>query len=241
MLPWPAPANHPGPFLLAKNCKYGKCSLICFILALVYLERLAKKDDRFRLESSNAHRLILTSILLATKLTDDDYFNNAHFAKVGGIPAAELNKLELEMLKLLDFRLVVSLEELAAMISTLSAEPGLRVIQGQQLYVMSLPEQPPSCRSGITDAAGVCTSTEPAPASAVRRRSTFVDPDVRDRCHLDGCKKPSTHLQQMAVGEEKGACLDQEGAAVRRTRPHDRCAVGSCRPPDHLPQEAVYC
>lgn len=41
-----------------------------------------QKDEKYRLESSNAHRLLLTSILLATKLTDDDYFNNAHFAKV---------------------------------------------------------------------------------------------------------------------------------------------------------------
>jgi hypothetical protein len=44
-----------------------------------------QKDDAHRLVPLNTHRLLLTSVLLAAKLTDDDYFNNAYYAKVGAL------------------------------------------------------------------------------------------------------------------------------------------------------------
>lgn len=76
------------------------------MLALVYIDRLIVKGG-FELTSLNVHRVIITSVLLAAKFFDDTYYNNAYFAKVGGVPCNEVNALELEMLFFIGFHLHV--------------------------------------------------------------------------------------------------------------------------------------
>ncbi|CAA0828103.1 Cyclin-U3-1 [Striga hermonthica] len=39
---------------------------------------------------------------------DDSFFNNAYYAKVGGVSTSEMNKLEMKFLFSLDFRLYVN-------------------------------------------------------------------------------------------------------------------------------------
>lgn len=95
---------------MERLAKYTKCSPSCFILAYVYMTRLAKCEMALQPGRLNVHRLVLTTVLLATKYTDDHYFNNAFFAKVGGVSVVELNRLELEGLRLLDYRLDVTPE-----------------------------------------------------------------------------------------------------------------------------------
>ncbi|KAK9845763.1 hypothetical protein WJX81_001834 [Elliptochloris bilobata] len=85
--------------------KYAKCSPACFAMAFSYMERVSQVDPAHTLTLLNVHRLLITAVLLAAKLTDDNFFNNAYFAKIGGITTPELNRLELQLLKLLDFRL----------------------------------------------------------------------------------------------------------------------------------------
>lgn len=46
----------------------------------------------------------------ANTLTECRGYNNAYFAKVGGVSIAEMNKLEVKLLCSLDYRLHVSLE-----------------------------------------------------------------------------------------------------------------------------------
>ncbi|KAL5797818.1 hypothetical protein ACOSQ2_002638 [Xanthoceras sorbifolium] len=46
--------------------------------------------------------------MVASKMMDDVHYNNAFYARVGGVSNAELNKLELEVLFLLDFGVTVS-------------------------------------------------------------------------------------------------------------------------------------
>ncbi|XP_009760204.1 cyclin-P3-1-like isoform X3 [Nicotiana sylvestris] len=89
--------------------KYSNCSPSCFVVAYVYLERFLNLTDCL-LTSLNVHRILITSIVLAVKFVDDDCYNNAYYAKVGGITTAELNKLEMKFLAALDFRLHVSVE-----------------------------------------------------------------------------------------------------------------------------------
>jgi hypothetical protein len=43
--------------------------------------------------------------MLAAKFFDDQYFNNAYYAKVGGVPPGEMNSLEIEFLFMLNFNL----------------------------------------------------------------------------------------------------------------------------------------
>ena len=47
-------------------------------------------------------------MLVAAKFFDDQYYNNAYYAKVGGVPCAEVNSLELELLFSCGFSLHVS-------------------------------------------------------------------------------------------------------------------------------------
>lgn len=57
-------------------------------------------------------------------MTDDKYYNNAFFAKIGGIDVSELNTMELEMLKLLDFRTHVPTSEVRWLLLRLKARQG---------------------------------------------------------------------------------------------------------------------
>ena len=47
------------------------------------------------------------SVTLAAKYFDDQYFNNAYYARVGGVQTLEMNSLELEFLFLINFTLFV--------------------------------------------------------------------------------------------------------------------------------------
>lgn len=92
--------------------KYAKCSPACFVQALSLIFRLGKRDPAYQLNSLNVHRLVLTGVLLAAKFLDDHYYNNAFYARVGGVSTAEINRLEVDMLRLLNFRLLVQREEM---------------------------------------------------------------------------------------------------------------------------------
>ena len=89
--------------------KYASCSTECFILALIYVDRLIQRNN-FLLTELNVHRVVITSIMLAAKFFDDQYFNNAYYAKVGGVPASEMNSLEVEFLFRINFSLHVTPE-----------------------------------------------------------------------------------------------------------------------------------
>ncbi|KAK4845945.1 hypothetical protein QYF36_011069 [Acer negundo] len=54
------------------------------------------------------YKLLVTCVMVASKMMDDVHYNNAFYARVGGVSNAELNKLELELLFLLDFGVTVS-------------------------------------------------------------------------------------------------------------------------------------
>lgn len=66
---------------------------------------------QFIVNSYNIHRIILTSVRLANKYNDDNFYKNSYFAKIGGISCNELNELEKEYLFLLNFNLYVSLDD----------------------------------------------------------------------------------------------------------------------------------
>jgi hypothetical protein len=74
---------------------YSKCSEACFVVALVYIDRFIDAQE-IVVSPFNVHRLFITAILLATKLYDDEYYNNSYYAKLGGIQIKELNSLEAE-------------------------------------------------------------------------------------------------------------------------------------------------
>ncbi|XP_042474991.1 cyclin-P3-1-like [Macadamia integrifolia] len=87
--------------------KYSCCSPSCFVIAYIYIDRFIQRMD-VHLTSLNVHRLIITSVMVAAKFFDDAFFNNAYYARVGGVSTSEMNRLEMKFLFGLDFRLHVT-------------------------------------------------------------------------------------------------------------------------------------
>ncbi|KAK9001924.1 hypothetical protein V6N11_024619 [Hibiscus sabdariffa] len=101
--------------------KYAACSPSCFLVAYVYVDRFVQQTD-VHLTSLNVHRLLITSVLVAIKFIDDAFFNNAYYARVGGVTTAELNSLEMSFLFSLDFRLQVTVNTFQRYCSQLQKE-----------------------------------------------------------------------------------------------------------------------
>ncbi|CAN1246857.1 CYCP3-1 [Linum grandiflorum] len=78
--------------------KYSCCSPSCFVVAQIYVDRFVKQTN-VHLTSLNVHRLLITSIMLAAKFVDDAFFNNAYYARVGGISTGELNNWKEKLLQ----------------------------------------------------------------------------------------------------------------------------------------------
>jgi len=87
--------------------KFFGCSIECYVVGLVYIDRLVKHHPDIVVSPLSCHRLLITSILLAAKFQDDVFYTNTFYAKVGGLKLNELNVLEQRMLGLLDYRLFV--------------------------------------------------------------------------------------------------------------------------------------
>lgn len=96
---------------LMRIATYFQCSHECFVLSLVYIDRIVKLHPEFTISTLNIHRLLVTSVMLSAKFFDDVYYSNAYYAKVGGVRTNELNALETLFLKLIEWRLHVLPEE----------------------------------------------------------------------------------------------------------------------------------
>lgn len=107
---------------LIRIARYAGCSGECFVLALVYIDRIIKSNHNFAVNSLNVHRLLIIrfaiffcgisifSVMLAAKFFDDQYYNNAYYAQIGGVACEEVNTLEVEFLFMINFSLYVSVD-----------------------------------------------------------------------------------------------------------------------------------
>jgi hypothetical protein len=79
--------------------KHFLCSDECFVIALVYIDRVSKSNASMAVCDVTVHRLLLISVMLAVKFHEDKHFNNAFYGKVGGLALKEVNLLERVLLK----------------------------------------------------------------------------------------------------------------------------------------------
>ncbi|KAJ7548770.1 hypothetical protein O6H91_07G026100 [Diphasiastrum complanatum] len=93
---------------LERIFKYANCSTSCFVVAYAYIDRFIYQQPDIPINSLNVHRLLITSVMVAAKFLDDAFYNNAYYAKIGGVATYEMNRLELEFLFRLNFRLQVT-------------------------------------------------------------------------------------------------------------------------------------
>ncbi|XP_051218493.1 cyclin-P4-1 [Lolium perenne] len=95
---------------MARIARFAGCSPACFVAAYIYLDRLLRRRRALTVDSYSVHRLLITAVLAAVKFMDDICYNNAYFAKVGGISLPEMNYLEVDFLFGVGFDLKVSPE-----------------------------------------------------------------------------------------------------------------------------------
>jgi len=91
---------------LARIVKYTPCSAECYILSLIFIDRIA--ENHILINSYNIHRLLLVTTLIAAKLLDDTTATNKYYSHVGGISIKELNSLECKLLVILNYDLNVT-------------------------------------------------------------------------------------------------------------------------------------
>ena len=92
---------------MTRTACVGPSSLV---LALLYLDRLRKRNPDYLTSISSAD-LFLVSMMVASKFLHDDgeedeVFND-EWAQSGGMDAKEMNRLEIEFLSAIDWRIFV--------------------------------------------------------------------------------------------------------------------------------------
>ncbi|ETI29076.1 hypothetical protein G647_01529 [Cladophialophora carrionii CBS 160.54] len=107
----------------------------------------------FVVDSYNIHRLVIAGVTCASKFFSDVFYTNSRYAKVGGLPLAELNNLELQFLLLNDFRLSVPVEELEAY-GTMLVEFYARELLAQQQIIEQQQQGGPAVSSPPSAGAG---------------------------------------------------------------------------------------
>ncbi|KAG8092590.1 hypothetical protein GUJ93_ZPchr0012g20983 [Zizania palustris] len=135
---------------LERIFRFANCSPSCYVVAYIYLDRFLRRRPVLAVDSFNVHRLLITSVLTAVKFVDDICYNNAYFARVGGISLMEMNYLEVDFL----FGIAFDLNVTPAAFASYCA-----VLQGE---MASLEQQPPAvdlprlhcCPSDQDDATG---------------------------------------------------------------------------------------
>ena len=98
-------------------CKYvivsGRMEKEIPILCLIYIERFLTKSGLL-MNFSNWKRLTLISLILASKIWDDDSLENVHFPQVlSDVSLKEIRELEKIFLSIVDFDLVIRGSEYA--------------------------------------------------------------------------------------------------------------------------------
>ncbi|KAJ9462016.1 Cyclin-U4-1 [Diplonema papillatum] len=79
---------------LARWLSYSNCpDDECLVLAVIYIDRVCVHTG-VSLTKLNVHRIVIAALTVATKWHQDRVHGNSHYAAVGGVKHAELNRLE---------------------------------------------------------------------------------------------------------------------------------------------------
>ncbi|KAI9283192.1 cyclin-domain-containing protein [Sporodiniella umbellata] len=97
---------------LSRIHKFAPFDNEVLISVLVYFDRITNLNQGLHINAYSVHRLLIASILIASKFTSDTFYSNRRYAKVGGVSLQELNQLELQFLFSVGFQLRITLEDL---------------------------------------------------------------------------------------------------------------------------------
>mmetsp|Transcript_3196 Transcript_3196/g.8148 ORF Transcript_3196/g.8148 Transcript_3196/m.8148 type:complete len:335 (+) Transcript_3196:759-1763(+) len=145
--------------------KYSNASSECnVVIAFLYLERIKRDYPSLHLTFYNIQRLLLTAVMIACKMFDDDFYANKHWGEIGEITNAEMNDLEFKFLALLNFNCQVQTEEYLEFVD--------RLRSGQQLLCSPQELLRPSASSSsfrFSAASSHCSSPPHSPVGSFSR------------------------------------------------------------------------
>ena len=95
---------------LRRILRYCNPESSTLLISLIYIKRFCK-IGRINLSIQNVHKIFLISIVLAIKYNEDKHYKNDFYAKVGGIDLLDLNNLESDFLKTLNFKISIHSKE----------------------------------------------------------------------------------------------------------------------------------
>lgn len=208
--------------------RYAECSETCFILALVYLNRLRSRPIHpVIIDSLSIHRLIITSVMLAAKFFDDRFFRNSLYAFVGGVTTGEMNQLESEMFTLLSHNACVTVDEYYQYDSALR-------YRSQMLFPQHPASTAPAAMpSHALSAAAVSSSSSANPDSPV----TKIQKDFQNLLVLQHhSSADGQYVQHPRYEQNPGTIAIQ---APRAMYPASAVAPALSAPPYHSHQPAL--
>ena len=94
---------------LNRIIKLAEIDETTLIYSLILIDGLCEKNN-IHLTILNYHKILFISIVVSIKFLEDNFYTNEFYAKIGGMKLEELNRLEIEFLLMIDFRVFVSQE-----------------------------------------------------------------------------------------------------------------------------------
>jgi hypothetical protein len=94
---------------LVRITKFTNVEPCCLLILLHYIDRASEQLPNFTINSLTVHRFTIAAVAAGSKAISDSFCTNGRYAKVGGVSLIEMNVLEKEFLRVLDWRLTVRL------------------------------------------------------------------------------------------------------------------------------------
>ena len=137
----------------------------CLLITLHYIDQICARYPSFTLSSLTCHRFVITAIAVSSKALCDAFCTNNLYAKVGGIPVGELNMLEREFLRMIDWTLTVSLP-----LPSISPHPTPTTIPTKK-KLLENPSAPAKSSKNTTPASSARTARARTSSSGPTRRA----------------------------------------------------------------------
>jgi hypothetical protein len=182
-----APPNITLPDYLRRIVKYTSVEKACLLTLLIYIDRVCERQPQFTISSLTVHRFLITAITVSAKALCDSYCTNSHYAKVGGISTRELNSLELEFLRLIDWRLAASGSVL------------------QQYYVNLIKQHPSYARMVDTEAEQLSNHNTDEKSSSAKSESPTNKPTLKRRRSSSSGDEVDSNSSQEDEDEKENA------------------------------------
>jgi len=171
--------------------------------------------------------------MCSAKFFDDHYFNNAYYSKVGGVPVAELNCLELEFLALINFELFIRLEDFKKFYSEIGNESLHRNCHCVRHYWENIPtsiHKPPLCLSSKQpNSTPKCPNQENSQSSTKQNEQECVqNPQDKDKSENPADKDGGEILKRLSPCQHQQNVPLSPKSSSKRAVPSKPKSKGLC-------------